>query len=213
MAAVPCRGSGPGCTVQVEINRRDVPMVVDTGADITVLTKAGARRVGVRTDRDSPYIIVRGVAGQSVARLARATVQVGAFEEEDVLIAVVDDMDLGGRAAGLLGMTFLERFRTRMSSQLELEPIDANDREKKGGRGRTWWRLRFRQVDARLRAYESLLGRAKALDRQVEAQFGTSASGDDLEDMMKRLRDFMEAEQTELRTQAARAAVPLEWRR
>jgi hypothetical protein len=100
-----------------------------------------------------------------------------------------------------------------MGRQLELEPIDANDREKKGGRGPTWWKLRFRQVDARLRAYESLLGRAKALDRQVEAQFGTSASGDDLEDMMKRLRDFMEAEQTKLRTQAARAAVPLEWRR
>jgi len=212
-APVPCTGSGPGCTVEVEVNGRDLAMVVDTGADLTVLTTEGARRAGLRVGRDAPYIIVRGVAGQSVARLARTTVQVGDFEEEDVLVAVIDDLDLGRRAAGLLGMSFLERFRTQMGGQLALEPIDAGDRDTKGGRGRAWWSLRFRQVRARLQTYQSLMNRAKALDREVESQFGRSASGDNLEDMMQRLAEFMEAEQSKLQNQAARAAVPLEWRR
>lgn len=211
--AVPCTGSGPGCTVTARVNGRNADLVVDTGADLTVFTSDGARRVGVRTDRRSPYIMVRGVTGATVARLARATIRVGEHEEEDVLVAVVDELDLGRRAVGLLGMTFLERFQSRLGGSLELEPIDAQDREKRGGRGRSWWSLRFRQVDARLQAYRHLIGRAKAADRQIEASIGTSATGDNLEDMIERLTEFMEAEATKLRTRAARAAVPLEWRR
>lgn len=210
---VPCVGAGPGCTVQTQVNGRDARLVVDTGADLTVLTRQGARSLGVRVGPDSPYIVVRGVAGTSVAQLARATVSVGEFKEEDVLVAVLDELDLGGRAVGLLGMTYLERFRTRMGASLELEPIDANDRERRGGRGPTWWRLRFRQTTGRLEAYESMVRRAKEADREIEAAIGKSASGDSLEDMIRRLTEFVEDEQTKLRNAAARAAVPHEWRR
>jgi len=213
LVAVPCAGSGPGCTVEATVDGRRMPLVVDTGADLTVLTRDGARRAGIRTERDAPYIFVRGVAGTSVAWLARATITVGRHEEEDVLVAVVDDLDLGQRAVGLLGMSYLERFDAQMGHRLELEPVDADDPEKRGGRGRSWWRLRFRQVDARLDAYRSLVAVARSADRKIESSIGTSASGDSLEDMVERLTEFMKTSQRRLRQSAARAAVPLDWRR
>jgi clan AA aspartic protease (TIGR02281 family) len=213
LAAVPCGGRGPGCTVPVEVNGRQMPLVVDTGADLTVLTPDGARRAGLRLGRDAPYIPVRGVAGATTARLAWATVEVGGHREEGVMVAVVEELALGGGAVGLLGMTFLERFHTRMGADLALEPIDARDAETKGGRGRSWWSLRFRQVRARLDGYRALLGTAKARDREIEASIGRSASGESLENMIERLTTFMEAEHERLQNAAARAAVPHAWRR
>lgn len=212
LAAVPC--SGPtGCTVQAEVEGRDLPLLVDTGADLTVLTAAGARRAGVRVPADAPVIVIRGAGGRSTAKLAFAEISVGEYEEPDVLVAVMDDLDLGGRSMGLLGMTFLERFRARVGRQLELEPVDADDRARRGGRGPSWWRLRFREFGQRKPAFERAIRAAKKADRQTRRTYGRDPSGRTITKSLERLKAFLDAAERRLKNEAARHAVPRAWRR
>jgi len=210
--SVPCAGGGPGCNVKATVGRARMVLKVDTGADLTVLSADAARRAGIRPDPDAPTINIRGVNGVSRAQLAHVEVDVGGFEEDGVLVAVMPELELGGGAQGLLGMTYLERFDTQLGAALELTPIDAHDSEKKGGRGRSWWSLRFRQVDARARAYRSAVADAQQIDRRMEATYGEAANGGSVEDFVKRLSKFMDEAQRKLQNKAARYAVPRSWR-
>ncbi|MEM1026143.1 MAG: retropepsin-like aspartic protease [Myxococcota bacterium] len=88
LASVPCQGDGPGCSVNAKVGRSRLLLKVDTGADITVLSDAAARRAGVRLGPDSPSISIQGVNGQSIANLARVDIQIGAHEEQDIVVAV-----------------------------------------------------------------------------------------------------------------------------
>lgn len=212
LSTVPCRG-GTGCTVDARVQGSSVPLLVDTGADVTVLTAEGARRAGLRVGSDAPTIVVNGAGGQATARLVFARIKVGDFEEPDVLVAVMDDLDLGGRAVGLLGMTYLERFDARIGRSLELVPVDAEDEERRGGRGRTWWSMRFRAMNARKPAFQRAMESAEAHDRRTERAYGRSATGENMSSMMQTLMRFMEASDRRLRTEAARHAVPESWRR
>jgi hypothetical protein len=197
----------------VTVNRATLPLIVDTGADITLLTESAARRAGVRLGPDHPTIVVGGVGGRRAVQLAHVDIEVDGHRETDVLVAVMKDLDLGRRGVGLLGMTFLERFRVSVGRSLDLVPIDADDPVRKGGHGASWWRLRFRQTDARMRAYRSMAASARDVDRQIEAAFGQSADGESYAKAVARLQAFFEAEKRKLRNHAARHAVPMEWRR
>lgn len=215
VASVPCSSgaTGQSCVVETKIGYAKLPMVMDTGADLTVLTKKGAERAGIRVERDTPRIVVQGAGGKSVGYLVRAKVQVGNHREDDVLVAVMPALDIG-RAQGLLGMSFLERFHVSLGSgNITLTPIDAKDPEKRGGHGKSWWQLRFRENRRRLEIYNRLMPVAKKLNEQIEAAYGKSADGENVEKMAKRLRDFMEEEATSLANDAGRHAVPHEWRR
>lgn len=211
-AQVPCVRSGTRCAVPVQVGYGRLRLVVDTGADVTMLGGAAAARAGLRVGPQTPKIRLRGINGTSWASLHRATVRVGQHEEKDVLIAV--DPKYRARDDGLLGMSFMERFRVRLDGgRAHFEPIDARARERRGGRGRRWWRLRFRSNQKRLRRYERLLPRAEAYDRTVEAQFGVASDGENVTSMLKRLRAFQTEEAEKLRNDAARHSVPLDWRR
>jgi clan AA aspartic protease (TIGR02281 family) len=102
----------PGGTVVVDVllNRRlTVPMLLDTGADFTVLTRQMARDLRLASLDHLPTQEFK-TAGGSV-RLPIATVQslrVGTAEAYDVEVAI--DID-GHMPIGLLGMTFLHHFK------------------------------------------------------------------------------------------------------
>jgi clan AA aspartic protease (TIGR02281 family) len=101
----------PGGTVVVDVmlNRRlTVPMLLDTGADFTVLTKQMARDLRLTALDHLPTQEFK-TAGGSV-RLPVATVQslrVGTAEARNIDVAI--DID-GHMSIGLLGMTFLRHF-------------------------------------------------------------------------------------------------------
>ncbi len=212
-AAVPCKGSGGSCVVKVKVGRATLPMVYDTGADMTVLSGAAARRAGIRFGSDSPKILTRGVGGTKWAYLARATVQVGAHKEEDVLLAVIPDLRIG-RGGGLLGMTFLERFKVSLGfEELELIPVDRGQNPRKNGRGQRWWQVRFRTNQRRLARYAASLKRAKKADREIESMYGKDPDGKNMEQQVRALQRFMEEEANKLRNEAGRHSVPHEWRR
>jgi clan AA aspartic protease (TIGR02281 family) len=108
----------PGGTVVVDVllNRRlTVPMLLDTGADFTVLTKQMARDLRLASLHHLPTQEFK-TAGGSI-RLPIATVQslrVGTAEAHDVEVAI--DID-GHMAIGLLGMTFLRHFKVTVDHQ------------------------------------------------------------------------------------------------
>jgi clan AA aspartic protease (TIGR02281 family) len=108
----------PGGTVVVDVllNRRlTAPMLLDTGADFTVLTKQVAKDLRLSSLDRLPTQEFKTAGG--TVRLPIATLQslrVGTAEALDVEVAI----DIGGHMPmGLLGMTFLRHFKVTVDHQ------------------------------------------------------------------------------------------------
>jgi clan AA aspartic protease (TIGR02281 family) len=108
----------PGGVVVVEalLNRRlTVPLMLDTGADFTVLTKQVAQELRLRALDRLPKLQF-GTAGGEV-NFPIATLQslrVGSAEARDVAVAIDTD---GHMPVGLLGMSFLRHFKMTVDHQ------------------------------------------------------------------------------------------------
>jgi clan AA aspartic protease (TIGR02281 family) len=108
----------PGGTVVIDVllNRRlTAPMLLDTGADFTVLTKQVARDLRLSSLGHLPTQEFKTAGG--TVRFPIATLQslrVGAAEARDVEVAI--DID-GHMPMGLLGMTFLRHFKVTVDHQ------------------------------------------------------------------------------------------------
>jgi aspartyl protease family protein len=89
------------------VNGRSVRFVVDTGADLTTLSRAEARRIGLDYRGGTPAKVttVNGVVNGW--RLSLDSVRVGDMVVRGVEAVVVDNDTL---QVGLLGMSFLGRF-------------------------------------------------------------------------------------------------------
>ena len=94
-----------------------VTLILDTGADRTMLTPMALWRLGIST-AGAPQAEIRGVTGTARGELVRVdSVEVGDARAGPLLI-LAHDADLK-QAEGLLGRDFLERFTVT---------IDANER-------------------------------------------------------------------------------------
>ena len=102
--------AGGTLTVEAVLNRRlTVPLVLDTGADFTVLTKQAAHALRLPPLNRLPRLQF-GTAG-GLVHLPITTLQsvrVGTAEVRDVPVAI--DID-GHMPEGLLGMSFLRHFK------------------------------------------------------------------------------------------------------
>ena len=89
------------------INRREIEVLVDTGASSVAMSRATARRLGVRVRRDDfrySASTANGRVEMALATLDR--VRIGGIELRDVEAAILPDGALDGV---LLGMSFLGR--------------------------------------------------------------------------------------------------------
>jgi clan AA aspartic protease (TIGR02281 family) len=117
-ARVKMTSTKPGGTVVIDamLNRRvTVPMLLDTGADFTVLTKQVARDLRLSSLDHLPTQEFKTAGG--AVRFPIATLQslrVGTAEARDVEVAI--DID-GHMPMGLLGMTFLRHFKVTVDHQ------------------------------------------------------------------------------------------------
>lgn len=94
-----------------------VTLILDTGADRTVLAPMALWRLGISTD-NAPPAEIKGATGTARGALVQVTsVEVGAAKAGPLLI-IAHDAHLK-QAEGLLGRDFLERFTVT---------IDANER-------------------------------------------------------------------------------------
>jgi clan AA aspartic protease (TIGR02281 family) len=108
----------PGGVVVVEavLNRHlTVPLMLDTGADFTVITKQMAEELRIRTlDRlpTKQFGTAGGMVNFPIATLQ--SLRVGTAEARDVAVAIDTD---GHMPVGLLGMSFLRHFKMTIDHQ------------------------------------------------------------------------------------------------
>jgi clan AA aspartic protease (TIGR02281 family) len=108
----------PGGAVVVEamLNRRlTAPMLLDTGADFTVLTKQVAKDLRLPSLDHMPKLQFKTAGGMVNFPIATLqSLRVGTAEVRDITVAI--DID-GHLPVGLLGMTFLHHFKVTVDQQ------------------------------------------------------------------------------------------------
>lgn len=103
-------------------------LLVDTGAQSTILTPRLLKRLGVLVPPDAPRRKLRVVGGQEldVPFVKIATIRVGEATMQDQEIGVYDIDPEAPVIDGLLGGDFLHRFKMtldRTAKQMRLEPL------------------------------------------------------------------------------------------
>ncbi len=169
-------------------------LLLDTGAEFTVLSTAAARRLAVNLG-DAAIIPLRSASGVFFAPMIKVqSITVGDAVAYDVEV-IVHDATPG--LDGLLGMSFLDNFLVTISTsnaRLILTPLtDSVDTELYGGHPQDWWIRKFRFYRTQI---DSLRG---------------SASGRYTLEMERTLRYFR-TELEALERQASQAGVPRRWR-
>lgn len=107
---------GSPILVGVKINGGGpVTLILDTGADRTLIAPLTLLRLGIST-RNTPRAELRGVTGRSEAEVVRVTsIEVGEAKAGPLFV-VAHDADLK-EAEGLLGRDFLDNFKVTIDSK------------------------------------------------------------------------------------------------
>ena len=93
-------------------------MILDTGADRTLLVPSALERLGISIE-NAERVMIRGVTGRSYGSAVWVnSVEVGGAGVAPLLV-VVHDSDLKG-AEGLLGRDFLANFNVTIDSKKQL---------------------------------------------------------------------------------------------
>jgi aspartyl protease family protein len=125
-ARVPFIGGFGVHTLSVSVNGVTGNFLLDTGASYVSVTSGFAAKSRVSIENGN-LMLMKTVGGSSVADVGYATsVAVGGAEAFGVVVAVMPPGadPFGNRMDGLLGMSFLARFRVSLSQNgVELAPI------------------------------------------------------------------------------------------
>jgi clan AA aspartic protease (TIGR02281 family) len=177
--------------------------MVDTGASFTVISRDAAKELGITIDENTPFIPV-ATASAIIFRplVTLRSIRVGEAEVENVDALV---FDLPGGSPGLLGNSFLSKFKVVLDSNngkmtlYSMQGIPSPDRP--GGYGRGFWTGQFR-------FYNQVLEGLKKVKQRYEGK-GTSSS--ELTRVNNAIRYF-ENQLSELERKASFAGVPRNWR-
>jgi len=192
---VPLRRDGNAMLVEAVVGGAvRVRLLLDTGAEFTVLSPAAAQRLALNLG-NSAVIPLRSASGIFFAPMTKVpSIAVGDAAVHDVEV-IVHDATPG--LDGLLGMSFLDNFLVTISSsdaKLILTPLSSNtDAGLYGGHPKDWWVRKFRFYRTQIESIKSYLG---------------TRSAPELERSLRYLRAELET----LDRQASRAGVPRRWR-
>ena len=116
---VPVFRVGRSLVVQARLNgSRDAKLIVDTGADITILSNQAARDAGILPSSYISTVTLNTAGGPVRADVARLeTIAVGTAEVLHVPVALHDLPDAPAGVDGLLGLTFLDKFLVTLDAQ------------------------------------------------------------------------------------------------
>lgn len=116
---VPIYRVGRSLVVQARLNgERDARFIVDTGADITLLSHEVVRDLGLVPTASAPTITLNTVGGTIRADMIRVgVIAVGEAEVRNVMVAVHDLPDAATGVDGLLGLSFLDQFLVTLDLQ------------------------------------------------------------------------------------------------
>ena len=117
--ATPVFRVGRALVVQARLNgSREAKLIVDTGANITVLSRKVAQEAGILPSSYISTTTLNTAGGPVQADVARLdTLAVGSAAVAQVSVAIHDLPDAPTGVDGLLGLTFLERFVVTLDTQ------------------------------------------------------------------------------------------------
>jgi clan AA aspartic protease (TIGR02281 family) len=193
--AVPLRRDGNAMLVEALVGGTlRTRLLLDTGAEFTVLSTAAARRLALNLG-NAAVIPLRSASGVFFAPMIKvSSIAVGDAAAYDVEV-VVHDATPG--LDGLLGMSFLDNFLVTISTsdeKLVLTPLpDSMDAELYGGHSKGWWMRKFRFYRAQIESLKGYFGSRYGLE-------------------MERTLRYFRAELEALERQASQAGVPRRWR-
>jgi clan AA aspartic protease (TIGR02281 family) len=178
-------------------------LIVDTGASFTMISRGAARELGITIDEYTPVIPTTTASSVIFDPLVTLrSVRVGKAEVENVDALV---HNLPGGSAGLLGNSFLSKFKVTLDSVngkmtlYSMKGIPSPDRP--GGYGRDFWASQFR-------LYSQILDELNKMKRRYEGKGGSSS---ELIRVNNAIRYF-ENQLNELDRKASLAGVPQNWR-
>jgi clan AA aspartic protease (TIGR02281 family) len=177
--------------------------MVDTGASFTVISREAARELGVTIDESTPFVPIATASSVILNPLVTLrSVRVGKAEVENVDVLV---HDLPSRSAGLLGNSFLSKFKVVLdfvNGKMTLSSLQGTPSpDRPGGYGRDFWISQFR-------FYTRVLDELNRIRRRYEGRGGSSS---ELVRVNNAIRHF-ESQLNELDRKASLAGVPRHWR-
>jgi clan AA aspartic protease (TIGR02281 family) len=176
--------------------------IVDTGASFTVMNRATAKELGITIDENTPFIPIFTASSLIFTPLVTLrSLQVGHAEVENVDVLI---HDMPSDSAGLLGNSFLNKFKVMIDSVngkmilFSMQGMPSPDRP--GGYGRDFWGGQFR-------FYNRVLEELKKTKRKYEGR-GTSPELTRINNAIR----YFENQLSELERKASFAGVPRNWR-
>lgn len=110
---IPIERMGAAILVRALVNDQfSAAFIVDTGATLTAISREAAEAIGIRVDADTPTISLRTAGGIVQGVLVQVeAIRVGGAEAREVRAVVLDMPHFPRNVAGLLGLSFLARFK------------------------------------------------------------------------------------------------------
>jgi len=183
-------------------NRIRSYFIVDTGASFTLINTQMANELGLNINETTPFIPIYTASQLIFTPLVTLkSIRVGEAEVENVDVLI---HNLPSNAAGLLGNSFLNKFRVVLDSAqgkmtlFSVKGIASPDRP--GGYGRDYWAGQFRFYNRNLTEL-----------KQLKAKYETQGASTELTRVNYAIRYF-ENQLSELERRASFAGVPRNWR-
>ncbi len=203
---VPIKIKGEVAVAEVVLNGREKhEFIVDTGASFTNISWKMANDLGVTIDENTPFIPIATASNVVLNPLVTVkSVKVEKAEVEDVDVVI---SDLPGYMGGLLGNSFLHKFKIVLepiNGKMTLFPLQGEQSpDRPGGYGKDYWVSRFR-------FYHTILERVKKLKAEYERRDLFSERGK-LNRIVNAIQYF-DNQLNELERKASFAGVPRNWR-
>ena len=183
-------------------NRIRSYFIVDTGASFTLINTQMAKELGLNINETTPFIPIYTASQLIFTPLVTLkSIRVGEAEVENVDVLI---HNLPSSAAGLLGNSFLNKFRVVLDSAqgkmtlFSVKGIASPDRP--GGYGRDYWAGQFRFYNRNLTEL-----------KQLKAKYETKGASTELTRVNYAIQYF-ENQLSELERRASFAGVPRNWR-
>jgi clan AA aspartic protease (TIGR02281 family) len=152
--SIPYNKAHSSLIVEVTINDSlSIPLILDTGASYTTLSRGIAEKLGINVDGILPRTRVSTANGVITAYLVRlSSIQLGDARVEDITAIIPGNSELG--TWGLLGLNFLNEFdwsndtRNLRLTLKEFAPLP--NEEAYGGQNKQWWQNKFTEIKNRI---------------------------------------------------------------
>lgn len=168
--SVPYAQSRSSLMVQAIISEKlTVPLILDTGATFTTLSRGTAKRLAIDLDGMLPRIQLSTANGIITAPLDRlSSIRLGEARVENITALIPVRDNLG--PPGLFGLNFLNEFdwsNDTLNKRLMLEEFSSEAGEETcDRRSRQWWQKKFDHVQNRVQFEEKLLKNPENVDEQ-----------------------------------------------